>query len=131
VNRGERAHAWPGWLAWALWTFLIFFLTSFPRRAFPRLPPLLPWDKIVHAIEWGIWAALLFAVMARQFPRLAKERIFLTVTLGAAAGGILHEVHQLYVPGRQCDPADWLADMTGAIVVAGIAVALSRTHSRA
>ncbi|MCQ5071798.1 VanZ family protein [Adlercreutzia sp. DFI.6.23] len=32
------------------------------------------------------------------------------------------EFHQSFVPGRMCDPADWLTDTRGAALGAGTAV---------
>lgn len=35
---------------------------------------------------------------------------------GAGLYGITDELHQVYVPGRTADVADWLVDMAGALV---------------
>ncbi len=116
----------PGWAALALWTFLLFFLASAPASAFPRLPRLIPWDKIVHAGEWAVWSGLFFAVAIRQWPRWQAHRVFLTTAGLATVGGLLHELYQIPIPGRTCDPADWMADTTGALAAAFILAALFR-----
>lgn len=33
----------------------------------------------------------------------------------ASLYGVTDEIHQLFVPGRFCDPADWLVDTLGAL----------------
>jgi VanZ family protein len=34
--------------------------------------------------------------------------------------GVSDEVHQAFVPGRNADVFDWVADTTGALVAAGV-----------
>ena len=38
--------------------------------------------------------------------------------------GVTDEWHQLYVPGRVSDPADWIADVVGLVLGYGTTVAL-------
>jgi len=97
---------------------------------FPRIPPLLPWDKIAHAGEWAIWSALCFAVLRRQIPRLDLRRAFLWTLTAAAVLALLHELYQIPVPGRSCDPADWFADMIGAILAATVCMLLASRFRR-
>ena len=65
-----------------------------------------PWDKLYHAGNFGVLAALL---------HLATGRAWLAVLL-ASIYGVSDEVHQAFVPGRSADAADWLADTAGALV---------------
>ena len=45
----------------------------------------------------------------------------------ASAYGVTDEFHQLFVPGRACDPVDWMVDTAGAALGALLAhVALRR-----
>ncbi len=120
----------PGWAALALWTFLLFFLASAPASAFPRLPRLIPWDKIAHAGEWAVWAGVFFAVSIRQWPRWPPDRVFLTTVGSAALGGLLHELYQIPIPGRRCDPTDWMADTTGAMATAFVMAMFFRQARR-
>lgn len=84
-----------------------------------------------HFLEYTVFGALLFAalfltVRYREVRRRGSEagvpapggrRLGLLV-LGAMALASLYgasdEFHQLSVPGRLCDPADWLTDTCGA-----------------
>lgn len=70
---------------------------------FVNLEP--PWDKLYHAGNFGVLAALLY---------LATGRAWLAVLL-ASLYGVSDELHQAFVPGRSADPADWLADTAGAL----------------
>lgn len=49
-------------------------------------------------------------------PRIARSAlvaVVLAVVL-ASAYGITDEIHQIFVPGRMCDPLDWAVDTAGA-----------------
>jgi hypothetical protein len=79
--------------------------------------------QIEHALAYagaGLWLAL-------AFPRAR----FLYIVGGLVAYAGLHEIGQLWVPGRKSQTVDWLASCSGAIV--GTAVTLkggSARHSR-
>lgn len=123
LSGSRRPPVWPGWTILTLWTWLLFYLASAPAGLFPRMPLWgIPWDKIVHAIEWALWSGALAVTLTRQFPGLESRRLFLWTVSAAAVGALAHEVYQIHVPGRSCDPVDWLADMIGAIL-AGAAFA--------
>lgn len=96
---------------WALacaWTLLIFYFSSQSETTALGLLNFIPFsDKLVHAAVFGILA--LFLYLATENPRLA---VILTALYGMA-----DEFHQHFVPGRQTDIFDWLADTLGAIVV--------------
>ncbi len=91
-----------------LWAVLTFWLSASPDAqgvgGFLDLRP--PFDKLYHAVNFGVLAALLY---------LATGRTWLAVLL-ASLYGVSYEVHQAYVPGRSSDVTDWLADTTGAVV---------------
>ena len=44
----------------------------------------------------------------------------------AAVYAITDEFHQMFVPGRACDPADWLVDVVAASLAVAIAYAIAR-----
>lgn len=110
--------AWPGWAALALWTFLLYALSAFPASALPSLPGKIPWDKFIHAGEWAVWAVIAAFSAIRQFPRMRRETLLWGMIAGGALLALGDEIHQSFVPGRSCDPWDWLADMVGITVVA-------------
>lgn len=91
-----------------LWAALTFWLSASPDAqgvgGFLDLRP--PFDKLYHAVNFGILAGLLY---------LATGRAWLAVLL-ASLYGVSDELHQAYVPGRSSDVTDWLADTTGALL---------------
>jgi len=100
---------WPA----LLWAAAIFFVSS--RSKLPELPPgLLSWDKLHHCAAYAVGgAALAYARRARP----AGPWPWAAALLGSLYG-VSDEVHQLFVPGRNSDWHDWLADTVG--VLAGI-----------
>ena len=100
------------WFPVILWLGIIFSLSSLPASKTPELPfPHL--DKIVHVIEF----AILGMFTMRAFNSLTKLRsikvkICLSVSI-CVIWAISDELHQLYVPGRQADFFDFIADVLG------------------
>jgi len=92
---------------------LIFYLSSEPSLK----PPFNIWDKLAHAIEFGILAALLWRAIGGSFLAAAtpvRAALYLAVCGGYAA---LDEYHQSFVPGRDSSLLDVLADLTGSSMI--------------
>jgi VanZ family protein len=110
----------------AAWMAALFWASS---RAipFPELPPaLLSMDKLLHALAFGVLAALLAGAFARDAGRV--NRMVALAALVAAAYGATDEWHQSFVPGRNPDPGDLLADAVGASAGALVAGVLLRAR---
>jgi VanZ family protein len=74
-------------------------------------PPLFPHqDKVFHLIEYG-FLGLVIGINYDLFGR----RILPAVLAGVIWAG-LDEIHQSWVPGRDCSPFDFLADVAGLAV---------------
>ncbi len=87
-------------------------LSSLPDFQAPELFPKYS-DKIVHLIEYGIWATL-FLLMLKQEDRINKLLgAFAAVLIFGAILGVFDEVHQSFISGRSMDRFDFLADMIG------------------
>ena len=105
-------------LAWGpvvAYMALIFYASSRPG-----VPPVVGLfsDKVVHAAAYAVLAGLVV--------RALTDRFRLTVTLGvallaatiAAGYGASDEIHQSFVPTREMDAFDLLADSVGAVIAA-------------
>jgi len=87
-------------------------LSSLPDFQAPDLFPKYS-DKIVHLIEYGIWATL-FLLMLKQEDRINKLLgAFAAVLIFGTILGVFDEVHQSFISGRSMDKFDFLADMIG------------------
>jgi hypothetical protein len=106
-SRLARAAAVAGWMG------VIFAVSSIPGS---RLPG--GYSVQGHVGEYAVLGALLLVALVPEIPSRAAPWAALAF---ASLYGITDEVHQIFVPGRMPDPADWAADTVGA----GLGVALA------
>jgi len=93
---------------------IIWLLSS--QRILPQPKGILGWDKLQHFLAYG---ALSLAAGLWASPFFWKRRPALAVLLTALAGsayGAIDEFHQYFVPGRDCNVWDWIADTLGAFL---------------
>lgn len=90
---------------------LIFYLSSVPYEDL-RLPEIWNIDKVIHIVEYGILGVLWFRVIGLAWEKSQKVVIIaFTITF---LYGISDEFHQYFVPGRNADIYDAIADAIGA-----------------
>jgi VanZ family protein len=77
-------------------------------------------DKGVHAVEYGVLAVLLGYAIRRTWLQVAFWRVLMFAALLTFAWGYLDELHQAFVPGRNSDAFDLLADTVGALLGSGL-----------
>ena len=88
-----------------------------------------PFDKFAHASAFGLLGLAMELALARTRPDLPLYKRHLLVFVAVSAFGALDEFHQSFVPGRDADVFDWMADTVGGVL--GLAVAsLSRLRAR-
>jgi VanZ family protein len=116
MNRFLRLH-WPS-IAFAC---LIFAISSIPALKSPDLGISFE-DKIYHFLEYAGFGFLLQRGMEKSGGRSLKRILFISL-LGTVYGAS-DEIHQLFVPGRRCDPSDFLADAAGVLIGQALFIAL-------
>lgn len=75
-------------------------------------------SPFAHFCEYALFGFLLQNALGCEAP--ARRAVLLAVAT-ASAYGVTDEFHQLFVPGRACDPVDWLVDTAGAALGALVA----------
>lgn len=110
-----RLLLWLG-MAVAYW-LLIFTLTHLPGSVggMPRVS-----DKLAHAAAYFGLAVLLCAAYGAWRPEASFG--YVGVFLAIALYGALDEITQGFVPNRQPDFFDWLADVGGAALGVGFSL---------
>lgn len=79
-----------------------------------------PLDKLAHATAFGALAFSL-ELELRSLPKgMPLHRRHLLIFILVSLFGASDELHQRFVPGRECDVFDWMADSTGAALALAI-----------
>ena len=112
------------WLPPLLYMAFIFYLSS-QSAPLPALTERV-WDKALHLIEYSVLCLLLCRALHGE--GLAALRVVLLALFLTSAYGASDEVHQSFVPERNADVRDWLADTIGA--GAGAAAFSTASHLR-
>lgn len=99
-----------------LWAAFLFTLSSIPQL--PQPPKgLLSWDKLQHFGAYWVFGTLL----VRAFGGSSWKPLTFGVLYGAS-----DELHQYFVPGRDCSLYDFLADALGVAASQGFVWAFRR-----
>jgi len=99
---------------------LFYALLIFAVSAIPQIPPPLAFkwgDKVLHFIEYSIFSFLLFLSFFTSGKEFFKKNVFLLSSFIGIIYGLSDEIHQKFVPGRNCDVFDFLADCLGIIFI--------------
>ena len=101
------------WFPIIIYCLIIFIQSSYPS---PETVPDLPYlDKLLHFSAYAVLGALfLRAFKTTQFKNNINLVIILSI-LASSFYGISDEVHQYFVPCRNADIMDVLADILGSI----------------
>lgn len=106
------------WLPPVLWAAFMLILTSLPGDAVPDVGDVpAGTDKLVHVILYAVLGWL--TARAISHPRY-PVRSFAILVLALALFAALDEWHQSFIPGREPHVVDWVADMTGVFIGAGL-----------
>jgi VanZ family protein len=113
-----------GWAAVVVWIAIQLTLTSLPGASIPV--------SINHPFDWvghlGLYGGL--GVLLARVGSLHgwSRRRLLVVAALVSLGAALDELHQLFIPGRDAEFFDWLADSIGAVT--GLTVGTWLMNSR-
>ncbi len=101
------------WFPIIIFCLIIFIQSSYPS---PETAPDLPYfDKLLHFSAYAVLGALfLRAFKTTQFKNNINLVIILSI-LASSFYGISDELHQYFVPCRDADIIDALADILGSI----------------
>lgn len=115
----EKNRIYIVYLPLVIYWIVIFILTSLPIDIAININVS---DKIEHFGAYGVLSFLLFFTLSfqKKIP-LFKEFPATFTLVFASLYGMVDELHQLLVPGRNADIKDWIADFTGALLAVLIA----------
>lgn len=84
-------------------------------------------SPIGHFAEYLLFGAVLANAVRLHVP---LRRTVWLAPLIASLYGITDEIHQIFVPMRSCDPADWLVDTVAAVIGAAVVATLVKKRSK-
>ena len=115
------------WFPILIYCLLIFIQSSYPSiKSVPELPYI---DKVLHFFAYALLGALfLRALKTTRIKNKLKLVLILSVLLSSLYG-ISDEIHQYFVPYRDADLMDVLANMLGGIMGVYIYQAIARKIS--
>ena len=96
----------------------IFVMSSIPASGYPSHPDSL--NVVAHFGAYFVLASLL--AIALNAPKRKLWIAALMAIIIASLYGASDEIHQYFVPTRNCDPIDWVVDTLGAFFGAAITV---------
>lgn len=117
-SRNVRA----AWWLFAAWLVVQLTGTSLPGSALPRETYGL--DDVVH---FGMYFTMAILLCRASYRAGLKPPKLWWLLPAMSAFGALDELHQLFIPGRDCDPVDWAADTVGAAVGVWAAIRILKT----
>lgn len=99
-----------------LWLVIIFVESSISSTEYPKIE-IWSADKILHIGVFGLLTVLCYIslIHQRKYPLLLKHALIISLIF-ASLYGLSDEFHQYFVPNRDCDFWDWLADAAGAVL---------------
>lgn len=117
-----------------LWVVLIFYaglillLSLSPMKIhFLGATPYL--DKIIHAVEYGIFSILVYSALRGSFRKLTRLSVSAIALFTSALYGGFTEYTQSLVPFRQAEVWDLVADITGAGIAQAVILIIALRHS--
>jgi VanZ family protein len=96
---------------------LIFALSS-SSLDIEELRPVFEYDKLLHLVEYYILGYLLMRVFTTSLDSSRAEKAVLATILVGTLYGASDEIHQYFVPGRDCSLLDFLFDAAGTTLAA-------------
>lgn len=100
----------PYLLASIVYMAILFYLSS--ARVDVHMGGFSPFDKLVHLIAYGLFAALIYLLL-QQMGFGSRRALVLAFLLSFVYGG-LNEVYQYFLPWRDADVLDAAANGIGA-----------------
>ncbi len=118
------------WLPFILYAALIFYVSS---QKLPELPT--PFqidyiDLIAHFLEYALFAYLCWRAFSTIKTNVLQKHLLFVILVLSILYGFSDELHQYYVPGRQMDVFDFIADSAGAIAVVSLLWIKQVKHER-
>ncbi|GHT97609.1 hypothetical protein FACS1894142_2510 [Spirochaetia bacterium] len=102
----------------------IWVLSS--QTGLPRIKGVFGIDKVQHGIAYMALAGTLILWFPSAWRKSPIFKALIPVILITSVCGVIDEIHQSFVPYRDCNVLDWAADTLGAAIGASLMLLLVR-----
>ena len=116
----NRARSFSLWTPVVLHMALIFGLSSIAYPPDVSDAGIENLDKYVHVLLYGALSALFIRARSGGWSQSITLGAAISAVIFATAYGVTDELHQLFVPPRQMDALDLVADAVGAALAAAL-----------
>jgi VanZ family protein len=114
LNFLERNKKYLIYTPLVIYWMVLVTLTSLPSNLLPTTHVS---DKIEHFTAYLILSVLLnLSLLFQNKFKKIKVNAALFAVIFIAVYAALDELHQLFIPGRDCDILDWSADFSGTVI---------------
>ena len=98
-----------------LYWLALFIGTTLPTDELPHL--FKAQDKFEHLLGYfGLAVLVQLWLHFQTRMNMLREKAYLFTFLIVTCYAAIDEIHQLFIPGRDCDILDWTADSIGALI---------------
>ena len=101
------------WLPLILYCVLIYIQSDYPSPE--KLPSFEFMDKALHFVAYGVMGILFYRAYQTLRIKNHRQMLILLSMVSASLYGISDEIHQHFIPYRNADILDVIADILGAI----------------
>jgi len=88
-----------------------------PSLGVPGVPEIEILPAVGHVVEYAILSFLLFRAIANAESSVLRVNAYLFAIIFAILFGITDELHQFFVPGRDCSFVDLILDGIGSSLI--------------
>ncbi len=99
----------------AIWSVMVFVLISMPMPEINPVEQFTYYDKIIHALLFGVFSFLLVYLLA-DFKDFSNISILFIAFIAGVTYSAAGEFIQIYVPGRTVSEYDFLAGLLGVFI---------------
>lgn len=126
---GRRTKKWiVQWAPTVIWMLLIFAGSAWPET--PALARQGNIDKVIHLFTYGVLVALLQRSLVLSRTNRDFRYCVWLAAVGTALYGLLVELYQIWVPGRNFQWTDLAANCVGIAIGLTVVLYLYTNHSK-
>ena len=103
---------------------MILVLTGLPGSLLPRVKPIIGADKVIHLLMYMGFTFITLWGYRKPYGENGKayrnKALWITLAIGIAYGALTEVMQETLIPTRTGSVYDWIADIIGGVLGAGL-----------